>query len=116
MPRLLARVERVGEPFPFDLPRAAVFLAPPLDLAPPADCLAPPDAVRLPAPPLFVAVDVFEPPDREEVADFAAAALVLAFLAVPGDFEAPVLLALDDLDAELLFAPPVLEVADLFPP
>jgi hypothetical protein len=110
--------DRVDVPFPFDfdLPLAAVFFAVPVVLVPPADCLAPPEAVRLPAPPLFAAVDVFEPPEREAVADLAAPAFEPAFLAVPVDLEAPVLLVAELFEAALLFEPPVFDVADLLPP
>ena len=75
--------------------------------------MAPPDAVRFAVPPLFVAVEVFEPPEREAATDFAAPAFEPDFLAVPGDFEAPVLLAAELFEAELLLEPPVFEVAAL---
>ena len=114
----LAFFERLDDrfPFDFDLPPAVVFLEVSAALLPPADCLAPPEAVRFPAPPLFVAVEVFEPPVREAAADLAAPTFEPAFLAVPGDFDAPVLLVPELFDAALLFEPPVFDVADLVPP
>ena len=110
--------DRPDDPLPpdFDLPLAVVFRAVPVALVPDADCLAPPDAVRLPAPPLLVAVEVLEPPDRDAVADLAAPAFEPAFLAVPGDFEAPVLLVEELLDPVLLFEPAVFDVAAFPPP
>lgn len=78
--------------------------------------LAPPDAVRFPAAPLLVPVEVLEPPDFEEVADRAADDFDAAFLAVPADFEAPVLLAVELFDVAPFREPPVDAVPDLFPP
>jgi hypothetical protein len=103
-------------PFNSDLLLAAAFFVVPVTFFRLADCLAPPEAVRLPAPPLFVAVDVLEPPEREAVADFAAPAFDPAFLAVLADLEAPVLLVPELLEVALLFEPPVVDVADLLLP
>ena len=111
-----ALFDRLDDPVDFDIPLGLVFRAVPVDFVPPADCLAPPDAVRFPAPPLFVAVDVFDPPDREAAADLAAPAFEPAFLVVPGVLEAPVLPAPELFDAALLFEPPVFDAADLLPP
>ena len=80
------------------------------------DCLAPPAAVRLPAAPLLVAVDVFEPPDFDALVERAVEDLEAAFLLVPADLDAPVLLVPELLDVELFFEPPVFAEADLLPP
>lgn len=109
-------------PFPEDLDLAAgaVFLEEvawvPVDLAVPLDCFAPPDVVRLPAAPLLVAVEVFEPPDFEAVADLEVVAFEADFLLVPADLDAPVLLVPELREVELFFELPVFAVADLFPP
>ena len=109
-------------PLPADLvlPEGAVFLEEvvwfPVDLAVPLDCFALPAAVRLPAAPLLVAVEVFEPPDIDAVADRADEVLEAVFLLVPADLEAPVLLVPELLEVELLVEPPVFAEADLFPP
>ena len=77
---------------------------------------APPDAVRLPAAPLFVPVEDFDPPEFDAVVERAVELLVAAFVEVPADLEAPVLLA-DELFVPALFLdPPVDAVPDLFPP
>ena len=102
---------RAADPFPLelDLLLAIVLFAVPV-------VFAPPDAVRLPAPPLFVAVEVFEPPERDAVADLAAPAFEPAFFDVPGDFDAPVLLAPLLFEAVLLLDPPVFDEADFLLP
>ena len=101
-------------PSPDDFPDPVLFV--PVDLAFPLDCLAPPDAVRLPAAPLLVAVEVFEPPDFEAVTERTVEVFDPAFLLVPADVDAPVLLVPELFEVELLFEPPVFAVADLFPP
>lgn len=117
-PLLLREFDRLPEAF--DFPFEVVFLAVarllPADLETPLDCLAPPDAVRLPAAPLLVPVEVFEPPDLEADADLEVPPLDPAVLPLAGVLEAPVLLIPELLDEELLFEPPVFAVPDLLPP
>ena len=101
-------------PLPEDFLAAVVLV--PVERAVPLDRLAPPDAVRLPAPPLFVAVEVFEPPDFEAVAERAVEAFEPAFLFVPVDLDAPLLVIPELFEVELLLEPPVFAVADFLPP
>jgi hypothetical protein len=114
--------DRASDPLPDDLalPFEEVFLAVarplPADFDTPLDCFAPPDAVRLPAAPLFVPVEVLEPPDLEAAADLAVPPFDPADFVVPAVLEAPVLLIPELLDEELLFEPPVFAVPDLEPP
>ena len=110
----------VPPPEDLDLAEDAVFLEEvdwvPVDLAVPLDCFAPPDAVRLPAAPLLVAVEVFEPPDFEAFADLEVVAFEADFLLVPAELDAPVLLVPELREVELFFELPVFAAADLFPP
>lgn len=91
----------------------ALVLAPPADLAVFEDCFAPPEEVLFPAPPLFVAVDVFDPPEVEERVAFAAVFFEAADLDLVSEVEAPVLEEDDDFPLLLFTELPVFAVADL---
>jgi hypothetical protein len=113
---LFADARAAVEP-PDDFEAAELFdLVEPPEFDFPADCFAPPEAVRFPAAPLFVPVDVLDPPRADAVEAFEVPPLDVAFLAVVAIFDAPVLELLELFAPELLFDPPVFPVEDLLFP
>jgi len=76
-------------------------------------CFAPPAAVRLPAPPLLVAVDVFDPPRFDEVVALATVFFDADFFDFVSAVEAPVLEELEDFAFVLFLELPVFAVEDL---